>query len=97
MLINGYRMVDKTIAYQIFNQLQEEYDLLYAPILAPDIQDSCDAQWSKSSRMIKTAQTERELDEVLLRAKKLITWCEFRYWDAVKGRNQIESKTYQDE
>ncbi len=88
--------IDKTIAYQIFDQLQEEYDVLYAPILAPDIQESCDVQWSKSNRMIRTAQTERELDEVLLRARKLIDWCEYRYWDSVKGRNQIESKTYQD-
>ncbi len=85
-------VIDKDTAWKIFNQYLDEYDLLYAPILTQDIQESCNAQWSKSNRMIRTAQTEQELDIVILRAKKLIAWCEFRYWDVVKGRNQIELK-----
>ncbi len=85
-------MEDKDIACQIFDQLQEEYDVLYKHVLTPDIQESCEAQWLKSNRMMRFAVTEKDLDEIILRAKKLIKWCEFRYRDAIKNRKQEESK-----
>lgn len=87
-------MEDKDIACQIFDQFQEEYDVLYKSALSPEVQESCDAQWSKSNRMMKYASTESEFDAVIQQAKKLIRWCEYRHHDAIKNRKQVESKDY---
>ncbi|NJD76194.1 MAG: hypothetical protein FIB08_03745 [Candidatus Methanoperedens sp.] len=69
---------DRQLAWQIFKQYREEYKTIYQPLFSPEEQENCEAQWSKSSVMLKRATTQEEVDIVLTRAKKLLGWCKYK-------------------